>query len=319
MADGSLAGDSSPQRLADVMASARVEVVTRAARKAEQGGDANEELLTEWLLDAAWPSVEYVTFNRREEAVVGADWLWWFLDETGECFGVLVQAKKLHLRSRRLHLELDYPKHSGEQMRRLLASADEFGVPASYVVYCCGHPAREGLECGSHDPSGCEHCARCDVAVLPALIARSVVFLNLDRPQDIASDAYRSLVPLEDLVGAADTSVLPVGFREVSDELKQFLVRPQTGARGVAKLFFDALSEQRKGAFSSFAATSAIMSSEMVFTDLPTDVGHFSAPYWVHALRGLRRELPPMVRSMVLDGEDLPPPEGVAGIAVIHV
>lgn len=319
MSDESLAGDSSSRSLSAVMAAARVEVASRVARKSEQGADANEELLTEWLLDAAWPSVEYVTFNRREEGVVGADWLWWFLDETGECFGVLVQAKKIHLRSGRLHLELDYPKHSGEQMRRLLASADEFEVPASYVLYCGGHPEREGLECGSHDPPGCERCARCDVAVLPALIARSVVFLNLDRPQDVAPDAYRAVIPLEDLMASADSAVLPLGFREVSDELKQYLMTPQIGARGVAKLFFDALSEQRKGAFSSFAATSEIMTSEMVFTDLPTDVGHFSTPYWVHVLRGLRRELPPIVRSMVLDGNDLPQPEGIAGIAVFHV
>ena len=47
---------------------------------------------------AAYSQIEAIEFTRREEGVVGADCLWWWLDRNGECYGMLVQAKKLHRR-----------------------------------------------------------------------------------------------------------------------------------------------------------------------------------------------------------------------------
>jgi hypothetical protein len=49
-----------------------------------------EETISELLWVNAQPYILCADFARHEESVVGADWLWWWLDSSGECFGMLV-------------------------------------------------------------------------------------------------------------------------------------------------------------------------------------------------------------------------------------
>jgi hypothetical protein len=54
----------------------------------------------------------YADFTRHEEAAVGADWLWW-VDDASECFGMLVQAKRLHCKGNTW--TIDFQANKGEQ------------------------------------------------------------------------------------------------------------------------------------------------------------------------------------------------------------
>jgi hypothetical protein len=72
----------------------RLEVDECVRQSASQGHTWNEEPATERLIMAAHPEARYVAFSRTHEEAIGADRLWWFVDESGECGGALVQAKK---------------------------------------------------------------------------------------------------------------------------------------------------------------------------------------------------------------------------------
>ncbi|MFE4526814.1 hypothetical protein ACFRMO_25235 [Streptomyces anulatus] len=49
-----------------------------------------ETSATQVLLTTAWPRVDYQEFKASEETENGADWLWWWLDSDGTCYGILV-------------------------------------------------------------------------------------------------------------------------------------------------------------------------------------------------------------------------------------
>ncbi len=103
----------------------------------ERDGSAwQEETVSEILWQAARPHVMYGDFTKRQEGVVGADWLWWWIDGSGEAFGMLVQAKRLHRIGGRW--TVGFRDKNGQQMADLFRTADLFQVPAAYVVYLGG-------------------------------------------------------------------------------------------------------------------------------------------------------------------------------------
>jgi hypothetical protein len=55
-----------------------------------------EETISELLWVNAQPFVMCADFTHDEGKAVGADWLWWWVDGSGECLGMLAQAKRLH-------------------------------------------------------------------------------------------------------------------------------------------------------------------------------------------------------------------------------
>ena len=305
--------------IARVLAVARSEVDTRSRRREAQGHHADEELQTHWLCDAAWPRIEYAQFNRIEEGVVGADWLWWFLDAGGECFGILIQAKKLRGRPGHRTIDLAYPDGTRGQMRRLFAAANHFDVPAGYILYCGDHRQRADLACVAHDPPTCPRSVRASVSVLSALAASTVLSLAIDHQRgQLAIDAYRRSVPLEDMVRPAPHPVFDLNLRVAGPDLREFLLQPQNGARGVAKRFFTVISEIRKGQFTARHVESLSRSGDAVFNELPADAGHFGLPYFDHVLRGLRRSLPDYVTRLIQPAAE-PPPAGLDGIVVVHL
>jgi hypothetical protein len=64
----------------------------RARKRAERhmigcerdGSSWREETISELVWQAARPYVMFADFTRRQEAAVGADWLWWWVDHDGE-------------------------------------------------------------------------------------------------------------------------------------------------------------------------------------------------------------------------------------------
>lgn len=73
------------------------------------------------------------SFNKREEAKVGADWLWWWVGSGGESFGMLVQAKRLYVTGPRWRFLFDHGH--GKQRQALWEAAEALDVTPVYVVY----------------------------------------------------------------------------------------------------------------------------------------------------------------------------------------
>lgn len=166
--------------------------------RAAQGHGAKEETLTEILLAAASDRVRYVEFNGAEEASVGADWLWWFVDESGECLGLLVQAKRLKLKGSKWKIDFGYRSGGESQMQKLLDASTHLGVASAYVLYCGDWAYRGDLTCGPrHTGESCNLCDRAGVSMLAGLCAKylsigsdpeAFIDLGLD---DVAVSALR--------------------------------------------------------------------------------------------------------------------------------
>lgn len=87
------------------------------------------------------PHVQVVMFNQNQEGrgpnALGADYLWWWLDgRSGECFGMLVQAKRLTFVGGEWRVDISH--RGGEQLRTLLRTARQLQVPAVYSIYTGG-------------------------------------------------------------------------------------------------------------------------------------------------------------------------------------
>jgi hypothetical protein len=122
------------------------------------------------------------------------------------------------------------------------------------------------------------------------------------------------------MVQPATDPLFDLNLSAVSEELRDFLIRPQDGARGIAKKFFAVISEIRKSQFSAPAVGLLPTASEAMFDEIPIDVGHFGRPYYAHVLRGLRRALPDYATDLVLQGGDQTMvPNGIDGIVIVHV
>jgi hypothetical protein len=315
-------------KLRAVLQAARTAVDTHRRERLEQGHEAEEPELTVALCKAAWPTIKYAQFTTLEEGRLGADWLWWFLDQSGECFGTLVQAKRLFRKSPG-HWWIDFGYRSGErpQINKLLDAADHFEVPASYILYCGDSRYRDSLPCGpEHIHDACPTCERHGVSLLSGPCAKYLV--EYGEPADVA---FRRSIPLEDLaspkafdglsVVTPGERVFDVNLKALSTDLKAFLLSPQNGTRQIAKALFAAAAEMRTGHLAGAVTLEAPSAPGRVFPSAPLDTGHFGLAYYDHILRGLRTELPSVVQSVVLDGQ--PDTDGeladLAGVVVVHV
>ena len=303
--------------LVNALAHARTVAEDHMIRADHAGNSWREETISELLWLHAQPFVMCADFTRHEESMVGADWLWWWVDDSGECFGMLVQAKRLHHRDGRP--ELNFRHNDGQQMKRLFRAAELFKVPATYALYFGGIEFRDGLTCGDDEhTSACERCRRASVSVITALQAE---LASLGSLRDAATLAFSTSVPLEDFVhpDPAAGVVRDLNLRLVEPGLREFLVQEQTGVRQVARELFRVISADRMMQFSMDVAEHVDTAADTVFLDLPLDTGHFSTPYFPHILRGLRTRPPAYVQD-VLTGQRPPPAvtEKVGGIVVVR-
>lgn len=285
-----------------------------------------EEQATDRLIHAAYPVAKYIPFTRNQEggtptySGTGADWLWWWTSPTGECFGMLVQAKNLKRVGGSWHVDLAYAKR--KQINDLLNASDILKVPAVYALYC-GDPAyRPDLTCGGgHTSDAFDRCNRSAVCVLPALIANRLATLTaLDSPGQAAIKAYQNALPLEDLVDISlvTPSINDVNLHHIDGRLLEFLrTQQQSKVHDIAKKIFGMVSRMRSGQFALAVSEHQRVDEDAVFGDLPTDRGHFGVPYFDHILRGLRRQPPDYLVAMA-NGQDPSPwlSRHVAGIVL---
>ncbi|MGH3441171.1 MAG: hypothetical protein ACRDUY_03830 [Nitriliruptorales bacterium] len=296
---------------------AREAVDANWVARRRQGHEPDENEQTNTLLRAGHPEVLYQQLKPHEEGKIGADWLWWFVDNSGECFGLLVQAKKLTRTDRGWALDVAYESGDELQIHKLLRAADHFQVPAAYVLYAGDGEYRNGLTCGrAHEVVDCGTCARAGVSILAALCVNSYLTM-----QYTAEEVFASAMPLEDLVRDDGGQLRDLNLRTVTPELRMFLLMEQDGARRVAKELLRQISNLRTGQLGAVAEETVDLGAEPIFTELPADRGHLSRPYFPHVLQGLRHALPSPVSALLT--EDDPAAvlefEGLDGVALFRV
>lgn len=290
----------------------------------------DEETVTNVAIHRGLPEVRVVQFNRQQEGRgIGADYLWWWLDRaSSECFGMLVQAKRLHLDDAHRWI-VDISHRDGGQLNDLLNTARQFQVPAMYAVYTGGRVFRRHTAC-VHDgtPTTCVNCRRVAVSMISAYQLST----SWQVPRTTGLGVLHSSISLEDLVDPSVRSPdlnhmelsreLPTRLdffvQGMSEELRSYLGEVQDGPREIAKQIFEAVVRQRMGSFSAGLAESVMVASEALFREVPKDQGHYPGPYFEHFLRGLRTGPPSYVLD-VLEGREVPSEIAaeIAGIILI--
>lgn len=311
---------SSSQILSDVFRCARASVSDHMRVFENRGLNWKEETITDMLLAFCAPWVEFRTFTRGEEKENGADWLWWWVAENGEAFGMLVQAKRLKPDG----LRIDFGYGKGTQRRRLLESAAFLGVPATYALYLGTSEFRAGRYCrlGLRHFEPCDYCDPSTVSLVPALLTQDDDPLD-PRPQP--KSAISASIPLEWLTDPARQSSVAwdPNWKVMSERLREFCSEQQAGARRVAQRVLQGLIE-RRASYLSHGAPSAVALREtdsgQVFPSLPADAGPFEEAYFGHVLRGLRERAPWYVEQILVGGDTQndPPLDGLGGIVVVR-
>ncbi|MCX4884673.1 DUF6615 family protein [Streptomyces sp. NBC_00847] len=280
-----------------------------------------EETATQILLASASPEIEYYEFTKTEESRYGADWLWVWLDRSGVCFMMLVQAKTLKVNNGRWSLDLGYRSGKGKrrQMDLLLESAEVFGVPFSYVIYAGDRQYRATLECSSpHNDGHCRDRDRAGVSWLAGLSAHNV--MTMLRPSEYAADALHRSMPLEDMLGTDKPlpPIIDLNRKVLPHEVRDLLSNPEGQAQTIARMVFGQVSTIRMGQFS--AADTALMPlpEGSIVPELPRDRGHLPLPYLPHVFGGLRSSAPTFVQD-VMAGRTPPSwvTERLAGIVIV--
>ncbi|MEV0938623.1 hypothetical protein ACIBMX_47075 [Streptomyces phaeochromogenes] len=279
-----------------------------------------EVTATQVLLAAASPRIQFAEFTADEEKENGADWLWWWVDQDGTCYGLLAQAKILKSRGRHWSIDFTYRTQGDDQTQisKLIRAANRFDVPAAYVLYCGDTQYRATLECDrAHDGVLCRERDHVGVSTVPALVAETAVGLY---GRNSGVSAFHDALPVEDLAGpdGQDEPIVPLA-RGLAEDLSRFLRQPQRGSRRVAKELLRPVQRIRHGQFAEAAVMErAVPITGTLFADIPNDLGHFSVPYLAHMLRGLRHEVPDYVHD-VLDGRTPPAwvTDHLGGIVVI--
>lgn len=96
-----------------------------------------EESITDWMLfelSESLPSLKYRSFSRHKEArVTGADWEWWFVDNT-KALCLRIQAKKLFSFKDNFN-SLAYTNRYGLQIEKLINDAKVTNALPFYTFY----------------------------------------------------------------------------------------------------------------------------------------------------------------------------------------
>lgn len=278
-----------------------------------------EETVTDVAVHKGIPEVRVVQFNRQQEGGgIGADYLWWWLDQTSdECFGMLVQAKRLHRTANKWTVDISH--RDGKQLGDLRRTANDFQVPAMFAIYTGGRLFRSDLPCFHDKDPDCLSCRRMAISIISAY----QLWASWESPVDTAAMVLNDAIPLENLVDPAfgagrvyDLNLNSIG----STDLRSFLLHDQQGPREIAKRIFAAVARQRATSFSAVMAEPMAIVSEPIFPTVPQDTGHYPSSYFEHFLRGLRTSPPSYVRDIQ---QNRPPPlevsSRVAGLVLISI
>lgn len=328
MTDDMRAGGFSAVHEAFLRATAQAETEMSQLLALEEGWE--EEYITQRLCLAVVPEVRYARFNKQQEGRVGADYIWWWVDRSDECYGCLIQAKNIKRDGRRWRIGFQHPRNTGEQLRSLFETADVLRIPAGFMLYAGDRDYRAQMGCTSTH-AGRPPCGERDgaaVTLVPALVAEREIWLSEAAPWHPDRSAVEVFCqwakPLIEITapGAYGRSDLyrALDLGDADPRLREFLCADQVGARKVARHIFDIVGLMARGMFAAAVGAAPVDSgTASVFREVPDLRGHFTVPYFEHTLRGLRTELPDYVERSLAGN---PPPEiveKVDGIVLVEL
>ncbi|WP_396910156.1 hypothetical protein [Mycolicibacterium sp.] len=285
-----------------------------------------ETAITEIVMSRAAAAVSVVPFSQQAEAISGADWVWWWVDATS-AYGMLVQAKRLRVDRGRWRFDFGYRNRAGSQWARLRETAATMDLVPVYALYLGTGDYRSWAPCpDDHQGLRCHSCVKRSVSLMPALLADSWIVND-------SKTTYERSVALEDIATPSWTAsfLIPALREQLAPDLANFLLTTQTGTRAVTRSMIDRVLRVRMGQFGAVSApglTAARDSSHdrlgPVFSELPTDTGHWNEPYFGHVLNPLRHVPPGYVleiESGEFDVDELASnmPEDVTGIVVVRL
>lgn len=280
--------------LVALMRDARVLAETQMSVFESEGENWSETSITDLLMTMTHPQVQMVKFNQVEEGVTGADWLWWWVDETtGEAFGAAVQAKRLKRKSSKWWVDFRYK--GGEQRRDLGFLGNYFNVVPLYALWLGTSSYRDGAFCrGNTHTDDCEACRKSTLSAVPSILTECG-----GDEFDSTDIALGHHVSLEDLVDPRTDpgKYWSPNFANATDEFVRFLNEPQAGSRQIARTIVDQIRDARRRTFSVATDGTRTARSDAVFPEVPDDQGHFAFPYFPYVLRGLRTAAPDYVRE----------------------
>ncbi len=304
--------------VAEALIRARLRAEAHMGTADEAGFPWGEETVTEILLAAAHPQFVSVVFNKHQEGRVGADWLWWWVDDSGEAFGALIQAKRLHA-----DWTIDFKYRDGAQMALLRRSALALEVPDVYVLYLGAREFRMAMPVDSADHYRVLRRHNAGVSYVPGWIVRSYTTYPgpvVETPRVISKSA-----PLEHLAfqNSSPSSWARVNEAALQPPLRSLLTEPQMGARLVARSLLDLVASRRAEQFrgATVDPPSSEPATHDLFGELPADPGHDGEPFLGAILKGLRPELPAYVQQ-ALEGEPVELPvdaPSVVGMTVVRL
>lgn len=272
----------------------------------------NETTVSEILMSqvAQAEAISVVPFTQPAEAISGADWIWWWVDDVG-AYGMLVQAKRVTITEGKWRFGFNYasgqPKKA--QYKLLRSTANALDLLPVYALYLGSGDYRNWERCSRvHQERGyCPICMRRSISLMPALLASDWAISN-------AKSTYEASVALEDLWTPPNESapLWQTMKRQLVPELLDFLQTRQDGTYAVTRSMIDRVLRARMGAFfdARLDANAPIYRQEYdyfkpVFDHLPDDLGHWDTPYFPHVLRPLRRIAPDYVLEVLDDLENV--------------
>lgn len=287
-----------------------------------------ETSITEIVTAHAARAVSIVPFTQPAEALSGADWVWWWVDGTS-AYGMLVQAKRLTIAPRGWSFDFGYRTTSATTSQRevLRSAAQMLGLLPIYALYLGTGDYRAWAPCsrGEHQSERCFSCVRRTVSLMPALLADELIVND-------ATSTYERSVALEDLWIPPRTGaiLIPALRAQLTPELSDFLETRQDGTRAVTRTMIDRVLRVRSGQFSavSTASVTALDGGHdrlgRVFSQVPSDTGHWGEKYFEHVLAPLRHTPPGYVLEVITGDVDesrlaSEMPSNVAGIVVVQV
>ncbi|MEU5068935.1 hypothetical protein AB0G95_33390 [Streptomyces virginiae] len=217
-------------------------------------GGWEEEYVTIRLTRLLQPQIRYARFNKRQEGRVGGDYILWWVDRSGECFGCLLQAKNINRQGRSWHIGFQHPGGTGKQMRRLFETADLFKIPAGFVLYAGERIYRSQMRCESahRNRVPCYERDGAAVTLVPALVAEREMRLAEAAPWHPDRSAVEVFCqwakPLIEVTapgtyGASDL-YRSLDLGDADHGLRDFLSTDQVGARRVARHIFDIVGKR---------------------------------------------------------------------------
>ncbi|MFJ7275405.1 hypothetical protein [Kitasatospora sp. NPDC098663] len=286
-----------------------------------------EEHVTHELCEQMFPEVRYVKFNRPQETLIGADYLWWWSDPDGQSFGCLIQAKSLKKRGSSWRVGSDNRGKLDKQLTRLLAAADELQVPAAVSLYAGDSAYRHELVCSfGHQDAPCNRREGAAVTLLPALpvlhdnrqqVGRSLM-TRLPVGGVDGADVFHQALPLVRLTDPGPDpqtiTYTDLDLKGIRRDLRPFLMEDQSGARKVAKMLYDAMRR--------YQASDGVPKDRVEYMSpwqLSSRLDFTRSTFIRHVHRGLRSELPSYVERALAGAVPSSIAQYAAGLVLVQL